>query len=210
MVVGGYRLRTLREQSGWTQPELAEAAGVDVRTIQRIEAGKSASLHTIVGVAKALGVALEDLQATSKPVPTPRPSGAFLRRVESGSELLGIVDGCLAFEFSQDDPKDETEVELLAECFTLLQDYGDILPELDAGERVRATFTLQGNVEALGAAGFWIFAAKLKHPVRYAGPNGQVMTDMWPTATIRAVRKDNPEIIQSRGTDAVFGRQEAN
>jgi DNA-binding XRE family transcriptional regulator len=41
MVNTSDRIRKLRIQKGWTQQELAEASGVDLRTIQRMEAGQS-------------------------------------------------------------------------------------------------------------------------------------------------------------------------
>jgi len=44
-----------RERQGMSQEELAEVAGIDIGTLQRLErATQSPSLRTIVGVAKAL------------------------------------------------------------------------------------------------------------------------------------------------------------
>jgi transcriptional regulator with XRE-family HTH domain len=51
-------LRTLR---GWTQERLAEASGVTVRTVQRIEAGNDVSLDTLSRLGRALGVPVRDL-----------------------------------------------------------------------------------------------------------------------------------------------------
>ena len=57
------RVKKLRKDKGLSQEELAEAAGVDPRTVQRIEKGKSkpqpANLRSI---ADALGVTVHDLQ----------------------------------------------------------------------------------------------------------------------------------------------------
>ncbi len=48
-------VRKLRLQRGWTQDQLAEMAGLSVRTVQRLERGDRPSLET----AKALGAVFE-------------------------------------------------------------------------------------------------------------------------------------------------------
>ncbi len=40
------RIAALRRERGWTQERLAEASGIAVRTVQRLEGGKDASLET--------------------------------------------------------------------------------------------------------------------------------------------------------------------
>lgn len=55
------RIKDLRIARGWSQERLAEASGVAVRTIQRLEAGNDASLETLSMVAKALEVPVRDL-----------------------------------------------------------------------------------------------------------------------------------------------------
>jgi putative transcriptional regulator len=56
----GARVRALREDRGWTQPQLAERAGLgDRQTIYRIELGTHAnSIDAHLVVADALGVPL--------------------------------------------------------------------------------------------------------------------------------------------------------
>ncbi|MBM7413198.1 transcriptional regulator with XRE-family HTH domain [Clavibacter michiganensis] len=57
------RVADLRRERGWTQDRLAEASGITVRTVQRLEAGNDASLETLSLVAKALEVPVRDLFA---------------------------------------------------------------------------------------------------------------------------------------------------
>ncbi|SEO46296.1 helix-turn-helix domain-containing protein [Actinacidiphila rubida] len=61
----GMRLRTLREERGWTHTQLADAAGVSRRTLKRIEIAGSAApgLFTIAALADALGVTVDALVA---------------------------------------------------------------------------------------------------------------------------------------------------
>lgn len=58
------RIGELRKTRGWTQERLAEASGVAVRTVQRIEAGSDASLESLSAIARALEVPVRDLFAT--------------------------------------------------------------------------------------------------------------------------------------------------
>ena len=55
------RIVELRQSQGWTQEKLADASGVGIRTIQRMEAGHDASLETLSLVASALRVPVRDL-----------------------------------------------------------------------------------------------------------------------------------------------------
>jgi transcriptional regulator with XRE-family HTH domain len=59
------QIRTLRDQQGLTQAELAAAAGVSRATINRIETGRSRTvdLDMLEKVARALGVAPQLLLA---------------------------------------------------------------------------------------------------------------------------------------------------
>ncbi|WP_127355949.1 DUF488 family protein, N3 subclade [Actinacidiphila soli] len=59
------RLRSLREQEGLSRAQLAEATGVSVRTLERIETATTAApgLFTVAALADALGVSLDELVA---------------------------------------------------------------------------------------------------------------------------------------------------
>ncbi len=56
------RIRELRDRRGWTQEELASQAGVDVRTVQRIEYGEGVRSTTLTKVTAALGRTPDDLK----------------------------------------------------------------------------------------------------------------------------------------------------
>lgn len=55
------RIGELRRTRGWTQERLAEASGIAVRTVQRIESGSDASLESLSSIARALEVPVRDL-----------------------------------------------------------------------------------------------------------------------------------------------------
>lgn len=58
----GLNIRGLREAKSWIQRDLAEAAGLPVRTIGRIERGEvDVRFSTLRRVAKSLGIHLKEL-----------------------------------------------------------------------------------------------------------------------------------------------------
>lgn len=57
----GANVRRERERAALTQEELAERAGLTWLTVHRLEAGQTARLATIVGVADALRVPVASL-----------------------------------------------------------------------------------------------------------------------------------------------------
>lgn len=64
-----HQVRILREARGWTQQHLAEAAGLSLRTVQRVEAGEAApSKETLLALSGALNANLEFRGAGVPPV----------------------------------------------------------------------------------------------------------------------------------------------
>jgi transcriptional regulator with XRE-family HTH domain len=54
---------SLRKQRSWSQDELAIAAGLNLRTVQRIERSGSASLQSKKAIAAAFGIEVNDLKS---------------------------------------------------------------------------------------------------------------------------------------------------
>lgn len=59
----GDTIRRLREGKSWSQAHLAEASLLNIRTIQRIEAGEPCSHETMLSLAAALGVDVSRLNS---------------------------------------------------------------------------------------------------------------------------------------------------
>jgi transcriptional regulator with XRE-family HTH domain len=55
-------VQKLRLQQGWSQDQLADLAGVSVRTVQRLEQGKAASTETLKCLGAVLNVPFHDLK----------------------------------------------------------------------------------------------------------------------------------------------------
>lgn len=62
-------IKLYREMRHWSQEQLAEISGLNVRTIQRVEQGLSASLDTRRALASAFGS--DDIDAFNKPLSIP-------------------------------------------------------------------------------------------------------------------------------------------
>jgi DNA-binding XRE family transcriptional regulator len=84
MKIDGAKIRRLRDIQGWSQEQLAEAAGVSLRTVQRAEAQGTASRETRVCLAAALGIAHTELDLHETDAPSVGSRGS-----DSGVALQG-------------------------------------------------------------------------------------------------------------------------
>lgn len=77
----GRRVRSLRERTGLTQDELAREVGLRRTSITNIEGGRQkVLLHTLYGIAEALGVPPESLLEPTRE----EPNGEIARLLPEG------------------------------------------------------------------------------------------------------------------------------
>ncbi|WP_220100168.1 2TM domain-containing protein [Alteromonas antoniana] len=60
-------IRKLRLQHGWSQDQLAQFSGLNIRTVQRIERGQQASLESLKSLAAVFDIDVSEL-ATEEPM----------------------------------------------------------------------------------------------------------------------------------------------
>ena len=84
------RLKLLRESRGWTQEQLAEIAGLNARTVQRVEAGGNASAETGMALASALDCPLPELSGALA-APASKPGSPVSGPLFSGRSSWLIV-----------------------------------------------------------------------------------------------------------------------
>ncbi|HEY6124562.1 MAG TPA: helix-turn-helix transcriptional regulator [Steroidobacteraceae bacterium] len=96
MKLNSATVKRLREAKSWTQEHLASAAGVSLRTVQRLEADGSASAESRLAIAAALGVPVDSIHLAPDSVES--ASAAELRRVAVGTRwgYTGVAIGTLA------------------------------------------------------------------------------------------------------------------
>jgi transcriptional regulator with XRE-family HTH domain len=87
----GYKLKALREAKSWSQAHLADAARLNIRTVQRIEAGEPASYETLLSIAAALNVDVAELEPQARA----RAAVYGLSRSRLGLALLSISPAAL-------------------------------------------------------------------------------------------------------------------
>ena len=116
----------------------------------------------------------------------------LLKRLSGGKELTGVIAGALAFEFDHDELQTQQEADMVGAFLQECQDWGDIWPEMEAGARVQAGFSMNNEIAALEEAGSAVFGAQASRKVSFAGK-----ADTWPVAVIRVLRADNPGIVDT-------------
>lgn len=192
VVINPETVRTLRRKRAWTQEQLAEVAGVSLRTVQRMENGDSISFASAKAVANALNVEIEDLLKSCSQSST--EDGVFLPRITSGNQLVSMLLGADFLQCSHDDLDTVQEVEMVSRFFDYVYDC-DILDEVPPGERVRVAFELDQIIEELHNAGFWVFGKTVTKKYKANMGDSSATLDGL-TATIRVVREASPEIVR--------------
>lgn len=109
------KLRAARNRRAMTQEKLAAEARVDVRTVQRAEAGAPLRQETLADFAAVLGLPLSGLMDTStEPGDEPVTSGQIfgpglvLRRAQTGREIIELLEETSLAKLECDaDPTDD-------------------------------------------------------------------------------------------------------
>ncbi|MBR9883422.1 MAG: helix-turn-helix transcriptional regulator [Oceanospirillales bacterium] len=184
-------VKKLRADKAWSQEELAVAADLSLRTVQRIEKEGRASLESKKAIASAFGIKASNLDMKEgNSAFSDEASDSFYFRIVNGTQLAEVVGGAYAYRLNHDDPRSEDEADTLAWAAQSIKDWGEIWSDLEAGDRVKAAYDLSQLIQELGATGIWVFGLRTNE--HYPGVQG----DKWPVANIFLMREDNPKIIK--------------
>lgn len=88
-------------------------------------------------------------------VNSPESRISFLARIMTGNQLFNAIYGCDGYEFDHDELHNEAEVDLVGAFLQNAQDWGELVADLDAGERVRVKNVLFNELQRLEENGFW-------------------------------------------------------
>ncbi|MEW6447212.1 MAG: HNH endonuclease signature motif containing protein [Bacillota bacterium] len=114
-----------------------------------------------------------------------------LPRIRTGRELVNVLWNAHLFYFDNDELESEEELDLVSGFFQVIQDYGDLLTDLGAGEVVKAEFYLNQEIKELESKGFFVFGRCWFKKVKIGNQE-----DLWPVASVRVVRRTSPEIVK--------------
>ncbi len=153
-----------RKQAGWKQFALAAEAGVNERTVQRIERGEKVSDESLRRVAKAFHLD-DDVFLNLNPIPLPtteewekaKREWAELTRIEARG--LATLNDCAVVLTTQvlcfvNHAVSERLAGLLAEFKDLLSDWGDLWGDLSHVNRLEASRSVLGVSEKIGKEGY--------------------------------------------------------
>jgi transcriptional regulator with XRE-family HTH domain len=189
-------LKKLRKEKAWPQDQLAEISGLSLRTIQRIEKSGNASLESKKALASAFGIKATELDENeNNSAITDKETENFYFRVVTGTKLTEIIGGAYAYRMNHDNPKTEEETELIARSVRTIEDWGEFWPDIEADDRVKASFALTQLISELEEKGFWVFGLRTNE--EYPAISG----DKWPVANVSIMRFDNPQIIKLEPTN---------
>jgi len=116
----------------------------------------------------------------------------FLVRLVSGRDIMAVVGGAYQFSLDHEEPRSPAEGDLLSQFLQEVHDWGEMWQDVEAGERVKATFGLSERLREIENAGFWAFGARETR--RIEGGTGP--PSPWPIAILKVVRADSAEITR--------------
>lgn len=93
MIIHAQTVKGMRLARGWTQQQLADVAGLSLRTIQRVENQGQGSMETCNALCASLQVAREQLvqPLTPRSVPTSGQLGLMIAAGTLGGFVCGVV-----------------------------------------------------------------------------------------------------------------------
>lgn len=181
---------TDKEVRGYSAP-LAD------RIAARWEEGPFAVVSRILEVARP-----ELVEEAKKDFETAQKKILPLPELHSGSDLAQVLNGAMAFNAGNDEPKNESELDLVSGFQQYVQDWLDIVGDLDAGERVRMEFDLSTRVRDIQQAGWMLFGKQALQRLRFGGTK-----DTWPVALIVITRQGTKQVFQIEGGRFLIWRE---
>jgi transcriptional regulator with XRE-family HTH domain len=193
-------IRALRERCCWTQEQLAEAAQVNLRTVQRAEAAQGASAETLLALAGAFNVDVEflrfdtkaflarelgvsrdeltpELLAQKKKEIDAQYATVMLSRITASADLRAISDS-LSMYFDCTSKEDDV-LDVAAALQQDLIDLIDIGRDIDATHRRRFEFDVFEHVKRLKKLDAVVTIGLHYHRLKPAGQDSVPWTTLY-------------------------------
>ena len=167
-------VKTRRNEHGWSQATLAEIAGLNERTIQRVENGEPSSPDTRRAIARAFEC--DDLDVFNKPVRRPNIEKlkAFwaeldrttvivpITRIQDARTLRTMSEAARGFAHDELGELSTEALEAFASIVDELQEYNDVGNFYSMSERLELDRDIDAHLKTIADAGA-AFGAGLKH-----------------------------------------------
>jgi len=170
----GLNIRQRRNQRPWTQEVLADAAQVEVRTVQRAEKGVRISAESLQAIAGALDVSVEDLRSAPGESKKEQQNVAerykvvHLVLIERASAFRHLMtNDALSLDYVDDITDGAQELEI-AGLEQLLRDCLDGWKDLEPMQRPEALQPIQHQLDKLKEFGMIVAAGTEKMQLRSA------------------------------------------
>lgn len=194
----GFWVKCIRKGMNWSQEAVAEASGLTVRTVQRVEAGEPSSVSTRRSLARGLGydnhgifdtpdfitsvhkILSEVGEANKEAMEKQFPDHIKLpaERIKGGDTLGKLAEISDGLVLHMDDDISQDAKEIAAGLFDYLRDLGDVSDELSYTEKLSYSQEMGTMLADLEASGATAYTATRK--AQFVGSN-------WPDKTPMAM-----------------------
>jgi len=148
-------VRAFRRAHHWTQEELAAASGVDVRTVQRAEAGHPLSVESLQAIAAAfdttldmLSISIEDFERYVAEFEQ-KYSLIHLNPIESGDDVNYFLGNSDASQFQRIGKLTDQQADAFSEFEEAFRDWNDLWSDLSPVHRRDAERSIGEHIETL-------------------------------------------------------------
>jgi transcriptional regulator with XRE-family HTH domain len=188
------RVKRLRIERAWSQEQLAQISGVNVRTIQRLENGAKVSMETLKAIAAGFGIDVREL--TEEQTSSPKGKGPkvlFVPKMTSGNDLCSVIQDTDGHQFQNDELETNEEVALVGNFLQDASDSGSIWSNMEPLARVEAGYRFTNMIKELEKYGLWVFASKKKTYLHMSIGPALPFTAL----VILILRNTNPKIVKT-------------
>ncbi len=193
-----------RLERAWSQTQLATVAGVNLRTIQRLEKDGAAALDTLMGIAQAFDIEVKELSPTSdkkvsKEIAHPQKKVHFLSRLVSGKNLSDVILGADQFQVEHDEAQDPRAFAAMKDILNLLK--GDIvrIHDADPATRLQIELEMTQEIQGLEQFGFYLFGIQRTIPRILAKKESQMTM-----CTLFMSHAHSPKIIRNKKSNMMM------
>lgn len=116
----------------------------------------------------------------------------YLIQINSGKELLNIIEGAHASSYDYDNIEKEEELRIISSFYDFVYDWGDLAYELGPGANLKIEYDFTKYIETLSKYGLSVFGGRIVEI--FEKEDGKIFD--WITAIIKVLHANNSSIIK--------------